>query len=117
MPEDFRMKNIALVMAAFAVFATSCAAVAAEEENRVAKVEYSDLNLLSPKGVATLRHRLAAAVQQVCATSRIGRIPTDAEAECLRVARASAKERFDVAVAEASRSYQMAQAESPQAIH
>ncbi|MEL7197876.1 MAG: UrcA family protein [Pseudomonadota bacterium] len=54
-----------VLLAVFALFATANPASAATSENRSA-VAYSDLNLASAAGRATLDHRIDKAVRAVC---------------------------------------------------
>ncbi len=42
------------------------AATAEQPDASSRRVEYVDLNLASPAGIATLRHRIAAAIETVC---------------------------------------------------
>ena len=65
------MNNIRKAGLALALLASAFAAPvqAADREIRTLTVDYSDLNLASPSGVATLRHRLAIASRNVCGES------------------------------------------------
>ena len=59
------MRNAGLALALLAA-AFAAPAQAADREIRTLTVDYSDLNLASPSGVATLRTRLAIASRNVC---------------------------------------------------
>lgn len=56
------LTTVATVAAALA----SASAIAAPTETKSRAVDYADLNLATPAGVATLHHRIAAAISAVC---------------------------------------------------
>jgi UrcA family protein len=82
-------RKILVPVAVILALSTAIPAGAVETSSR--NVRYGDLNLANPKGVATLKARVADAVQQVCGDRFIADLKVQATAaKCRREAKASA---------------------------
>ena len=94
------MKTPMMMIAAIGL-ALPASAMAKTEEVRSFAVEYQDLNLATPKGVARLDQRIDIAARRVCDYDRhdVGtRIRSAAKETCYRAARDNAARQFAAVV-------------------
>lgn len=83
------MKKIVHALSALTLLATAMPALA-QQETRQAHVSYSDLNLGSQRGVATLEGRVNSAVRQVCDNGDFSLQEKMQQNACARAARSKA---------------------------
>jgi UrcA family protein len=86
------MKAILTAAWAAALLGTALPAAAAQPDvdTRTVKVDYSDLNLASPRGISTLQNRVSGAISQVCGGPSFSAQESVQQRACERTARSAA---------------------------
>ncbi|MBT2134676.1 UrcA family protein [Croceibacterium sp. LX-88] len=82
------MRNI--ILPALVTFTLAISTAPASAETRSIRVQYADLNLNSPEGMATLEGRIEAAAKQICGKAEVRRVQDGVDHErCVRETQAS----------------------------